>query len=155
MNDDRTRKRTRENLVQTIAEQCSYCEGKGFVLSPRSVAYKILRSIRRDLNRVSGRQVALSVAPPVAELLLGEERESLAALSAEVGREVEVRARPGMHHEQFEVEALDEGPPVAISLAWLGDPEGTVAAEDEADEEPEAAEAPEAEQAAETEAPHW
>jgi len=119
-----TRKRTRENLVQTLCEPCSYCEGKGYVLSARSVAFKVLRAIRRDLSRISGRQVALTVAPPVAELLLGEEKAVLAELSADVGREVEVRARPGMHHEQFEVEALDEGPPVAISLGWLGAPEG-------------------------------
>ena len=130
-----TRKRTRENLVQTVAEPCSYCEGKGFVLSPRSVAYKILRSIRRDLARFSGRQVALSVAPPVAELLLGEERASLAELSEEVGREVEVRARPGMHHEQFEVEALDAGPPVAIELSWLGAAEGLAPDDDDEDED--------------------
>ena len=114
-----TRKRTRENLVQTVGEPCGYCEGKGFTLSPRSVAYKLLRSVRRDLTRFSGRRVALSTAPSVAELLLGEEREALAELSREVGREIEVRARPGMHHEQFEVKALDEGPPVPVALGWL------------------------------------
>jgi ribonuclease G len=130
-----TRKRTRENLVQTVCEPCSYCQGKGYVLSSRSVAYRILRAIRRDLARFSGRQVALSVAPGVAELLLGEDKESLAALSADVGRAIEVRARPGMHHEQFEVEALDEGPPVAVSLRWLGEPELGLADElDEADD---------------------
>jgi hypothetical protein len=118
-----TRKRTRENLVQTVCDPCSYCQGKGYVLSSRSVAYRILRAIRRDLSRLSGRRVALSVAPSVAELLLGEDKEALAALSADVGRALEVRARPGMHHEQFEVEALDEGPPVAVSLRWLGEPE--------------------------------
>jgi ribonuclease G len=128
-----TRKRTRENLVQTVGEPCGYCEGKGFTLSPRSVAYKVMRSVRRDLVKFGGRQVALSVAPSVAELLLGEDREALAELSAEVGREIEVRARPGMHHEQFEVEALDEGPPVPVTLGWLeGSGEGL---EDEDDDD--------------------
>jgi len=136
-----TRKRTRENLVQTVCDPCSYCQGKGYVLSSRSVAYRILRAIRRDLARVSGRRVALSVAPSVAELLLGEDKDALAALSADVGRAVEVRARPGMHHEQFEVEALDEGPPVAVSLRWLGEPEAGLEDDlDEVDDSEEAAE---------------
>jgi hypothetical protein len=134
-----TRKRTRENLVQTVCDPCSYCQGKGYVHSSRSVAYRILRAIRRDLARLSGRRVALSVAPSVAELLLGEDRDALAALSADVGRAIEVRARPGMHHEQFEVEALDEGPPVAVSLRWLGEPEAGLEDDldlgDDADEE--------------------
>ncbi|MBW2448103.1 MAG: Rne/Rng family ribonuclease [Deltaproteobacteria bacterium] len=155
-----TRKRTRENLVQVVGEPCGYCEGKGFTLSSRSVAYKVLRSVRRDLVRFSGRQVALSVAPAVAELLLGEDREALAELSQEVGREIEVRARPGMHHEQFEVEALDEGPPVAVTLSWLGTPDGSTLPEDDADDEanespseaPTAVEEAAAEAAAEAEA---
>jgi len=128
-----TRKRTRENLVQTVGEPCVYCEGKGFTLSSRSVAYKVLRSVRGDLARFSGRQVALSVAPSVAELLLGEDREALAELSAELGREIEVRARPGMHHEQFEVEALDAGPPVPVQLGWLGRGDSTADDEDDDD----------------------
>jgi hypothetical protein len=37
-----------------------------------------------------------------------------------MGREVEVRAVPGMHQEQFEVISLDSGPPVEIALDWLG-----------------------------------
>ena len=45
-----TRKRTRENLVQTLCEPCSYCEGRGYVLSRQSVAFKVLREIRKDLS---------------------------------------------------------------------------------------------------------
>jgi ribonuclease G len=129
-----TRKRTRESLVQTVGEPCSYCEGKGYVLSVRSVAYRILRAVRGDLSRLSGRQVALSVAPAVAELLLGEERESLKALEAQMGCAIELRARPGMHHEQFEVEALDEGAPVSISLSWLAEPDEPAPDEEAGDE---------------------
>jgi ribonuclease G len=115
-----TRKRTRENLVQQLCEPCSYCAGRGYVLSRQSVAYKILREVRKDLPRFCGRQIALSVNPQVAEMLLGPARKSLAALAAELGREIEVRARPGQHQEQFEVTALDAGPAVSLSLRWLG-----------------------------------
>ena len=47
------------------------------------------------------------------------------------GHAIEVRARPGIHQEQFEVEALDSGPPVSIPLRWLRDP-AEIAAEEAA-----------------------
>ena len=115
-----TRKRTRENLVQQLCSPCSYCAGRGYVLSRESVANKVLREIRKDLPRFSGRQIALSVNPQVAEVLLGPARKALAALAEELGREIEIRARPGQHQEQFEVTALDAGPPVSLALRWLG-----------------------------------
>lgn len=114
-----TRKRTRENLVQMLCEPCSYCEGRGYVLSRESVAYKVLREIRKDLPRFRGRRVALTVHARVAEQLL-RERASLQQLERSLEREVEVRARPGMHQEQFEITALDEGPPVPMTIRWLG-----------------------------------
>jgi ribonuclease G len=126
-----TRKRTRENLVQTLCEPCAYCEGRGYLLSGESVAYNILREIRTDLPRFSGRQIAITVSPQVAERLLGVESKPLSSLSEELGYEIEVRSRPSLHQEQFEVEALDSGPPVTIPLRWLRDP-SEIAAEEEA-----------------------
>ena len=117
-----TRKRTRENLVQTVCEPCPYCEGKSYVLSQQSVAYKVLREIRKDLPRFRGRDIAVAVHPRVAEQLLGPERATLAQLERDLGRQIEVRARPGMHQEQFEVLALSEGPPVEFAIPWLSPP---------------------------------
>jgi ribonuclease G len=116
-----TRKRTRENLVQMLCEPCSYCEGRGYVLSSESVAHKVLREIRKDLPRFCGRRIAVTVNHRVAEVLLGPARRAQAELAEELGREIEIRARPGLHQEQFEVTALDEGPPVSLPLRWLED----------------------------------
>jgi len=145
-----TRKRTRENLVQMLCEPCSYCEGRGYVLSSESVAYKVLREIRKDLPRFCGRQIAVTVNPRVAEVLLGPAHRAQAELAEDLGREIEIRARPGLHQEQFEVAALDAGPPVALSLRWLDDrkPEEEATAPDaspEADDEAPAEEAATAE----------
>jgi ribonuclease G len=124
-----TRKRTRESLVQQLCEPCGYCDGRGYILSAESVAYKVLREIRKDLPRFCGRQIALAVNPQVAAVLLGPARKAVASLGSELGREIEIRARPGQHHEQFEATALDEGPPVALPLRWVeppADPEAAV-----------------------------
>jgi len=133
-----TRKRTRENLVQMLCEPCSYCEGRGYVLSSESVAYKVRREIRKDLPRFSGRQIAITVTPRVAEVLLGPARRAQAELAADLGREVEIRARPGLHQEQFEVTSLDSGPPVSLALSWLEEekPEPEAVEEPQTDAEP-------------------
>jgi ribonuclease G len=114
-----TRKRTRENLVQQLCEPCNYCDGRGYVLSRESVTFKVLRDIRKDLTRFCGRQIAISVHPRVAEMLLGPMQGSLEELQEQLGRDLEIRARPGMHQEHFEVVALDEGAPVELEVPWL------------------------------------
>ena len=115
-----TRKRTRENLVQTLCEPCPYCERKGYVLSEESVAHKVLREIQKDLLRFGGRQVAVTVNRRVAEQLLGPAKQLLEALEARLGREIEVRARGDLHQEQFEVTALGEATPAPFEVPWLG-----------------------------------
>ncbi len=118
-----TRKRTRENLVQQLCEPCSYCDGRGYVASAETVAFKVLREIRKDLPRFCGREIALTVSPRVAEMLLGRARKATQALGQQLGREIEIRARAGLHQEQFEVVAVDEGPPVSLSVDWLSERE--------------------------------
>ncbi len=116
-----TRKRTRENLVQMLCEPCAYCEGKGYVLTPESVAHKVLREIKKDLPHFGGRRVIVTVHRSVAEQLMTHERGSLQALERELGREIEIRARVELHQEQFEVVSAGEGEPVSLPLPWLAD----------------------------------
>ena len=116
-----TRKRTRENLVQTLCESCSYCEGRSYVLSRESVAFRVLREVRKHLPKLRGRAIAIAVNSHVAEELLTRSKEALASLSEEIGRDIEVRARPGIHQEQYELTVLEPGPPVEIELSWLKD----------------------------------
>jgi ribonuclease G len=114
-----TRKRTRENLVQTLCEPCSHCEGRSYVLSRESVAFRVLREVRKHLPRLEGRTIAVAVNPHVAEELLTRSKQGLSDLSRAIGKEIEIRARPGMHQEQFELLVLEPGPPAEIELSWL------------------------------------
>ena len=130
-----TRKRTRENLVQQLCEPCSFCEGRGYVLSAETVAYKLLREIRKDLPRFGGRQIQVSVNPRVAEMFEGPAHRALQALSTQLGREISIQSRTGLHQEQFEVMATDAGPAVKIPIRWLESREERAAAEAKAAEE--------------------
>jgi ribonuclease G len=116
-----TRKRTRENLVQTLCEPCSYCEGRSYVMSSESVGFRVLREIRKHLPKLRGRSVAVAVSPHVAEELLTGSKKAMANLSKEIGKDIEVRARPGMHQERFELSVLDSGVTVELDLPWLRD----------------------------------
>jgi hypothetical protein len=55
-------------------------------------------------------------------VLLARAHKACAELGRELGREIEVRGQHGLHQEQFEVTALDSGPPVSVPLQWLGFP---------------------------------
>jgi len=124
-----TRKRTRESLVQMLCEPCPHCEGRGYILSTETVGYKVLREIRTDLPRFCGREVAIAASPRLADQLRGPLAPEVRALSEELGREIQIVARPGMHQEQFEIVATGEGPSVEIELDWLRDPQEVAEAE--------------------------
>jgi ribonuclease G len=145
-----TRKRTRESLVQTLCEPCPYCEGKSYVLSEESVAFKVLREIRKAVPRFAGHRIEVTVQRRVAELLLGPGQASLRALESELGREVEIRVRPDIHQEQFEIRTLGEGGRVTLDVPWLQTKAPAAPAERkrEAEDAPEAQETPEAAAAA-------
>lgn len=137
-----TRKRTRENLVQTLCEPCSHCEGRSYVLSRESVAFRAIREIRKHLPKLRGRKVAVSVNPHVAAELLAGSKPAMAQLSEDIGHDIEVRARPGMHQEQYELTVLEAGPPTEFELCWLNDVHpDTRAAADKEEKEKKRAEA--------------
>lgn len=116
-----TRKRTRENLVQSLCEPCSHCEGRGFVQSRETVAYKVLREIRKDLMRFCGRKIVVSVHPDVAAILLTQEKAVLDGFCQLYGRSIEIHAQAELHQEHFEVAAVDSGEPVKLEISWLQD----------------------------------
>jgi hypothetical protein len=84
------------------------------------VAFKVLREIRKAVPRFSGQRIEVTVQRRVAEQLLGPGQASLRALESELGREVEIRVRPDIHQEQFEIRALGEGGRVTLEVPWLG-----------------------------------
>lgn len=99
-----TRKRVQENLVQSISETCLYCDGRGSTRSRTTVVYDILREIQREALRSPNREhIYVNAHPVVADLLYGEEFDSLDALEQRLGRRVVVRAMGSYHLERYEV----------------------------------------------------
>ncbi|HYA31525.1 MAG TPA: Rne/Rng family ribonuclease [Thermodesulfovibrionales bacterium] len=100
-----TRKRVRESLGRVLSEPCPYCEGKGFVKSPRTLCYEIFRKIGK-LARHGGEKIIVTAHPTVAELLSDEERTGLEDIENRYGVKVIVKEDAKLHQENYEVVEL-------------------------------------------------
>jgi len=98
-----TRKRTRESLVQLLTEPCPTCEGSGVVKSVTTVAYEILREVRRSGMTVENDKIELECAPRVAEILQRQERDYLDSLEKRFQKSIIVVGQKGWKPDQFRV----------------------------------------------------
>jgi ribonuclease G len=100
-----TRKRVRESIGRILCETCSYCEGKGFVRSPRTLCYEIFRKIKRLASHgVQG--IIVTVHPSVGEILSDEERQELEDIEHAHNTKIIVTADTGFHQENYEISSL-------------------------------------------------
>ncbi len=102
-----TRKRAQESVTRLMSEPCPYCEGKGVVKSRISVCYDILRHIRRLAPECKGKTLLLEAHNEVADILLSNERESLADLELLYNVKIEMKFRPHFHLEHYEIIPLE------------------------------------------------
>ncbi len=99
-----TRKRTRESLGRLLHEPCFYCDGTGQLQSKETVAYEILREIRRKRNDLHGYTIVVNVHPAVADILGTSEKEAVAEVENRYMRKISVVSRKEYHLEQFDLQ---------------------------------------------------
>ncbi|MFO0664948.1 MAG: Rne/Rng family ribonuclease [Polyangiaceae bacterium] len=98
-----TRKRTRESLGRLLHEPCFYCDGTGQLQSKETIAYEILREVRRKRASLTGYTVQISAHPAVVDLLTGAEKSAIQELENKYQRKINVVARKDYHLEQFDI----------------------------------------------------
>jgi len=99
-----TRKRTRESLNRTMHETCFYCDGTGQIQSRTTIAYEILRQIRREKSTLSGYSVLVNAHPAVVDLMQGEEKAAVIEAEKRYMRRIEFNPRREYHIEQFDLQ---------------------------------------------------
>lgn len=99
-----TRKRTRESIGRVLHEACFYCDGTGHLQSRTTVAYEILRQIRRELGSLSGYLVVVNAHPAVIDTLKVDVHEALVAAENKFMRRIELVPRREYHMEQFDLQ---------------------------------------------------
>ena len=98
-----TRKRVRESIGRILHEDCSYCEGRGYVKTATTVTYEIFRYIRREAATFKEPTLVINCSVDVAKLLQGEERQELRDLMDRFNKSIQVKAQQHYHREQFDV----------------------------------------------------
>jgi ribonuclease G len=98
-----TRKRTSESLGRLLHEPCFYCDGTGQLQSKETIAYEILREIRRRRHDLPGYTVVVHAHPAVADLLQGSEKDAVADAENRFMRKIQVIPRTEYHIEQFDL----------------------------------------------------
>jgi ribonuclease G len=98
-----TRKRTRESLGRLLHEPCFYCDGTGHLQSKETIAFEILREIRRKRQDLPGYTVLVNCHPAVADLLTGSEKAIVHEAESRYMRRIQVNSRTEYHLEQFDL----------------------------------------------------
>jgi ribonuclease G len=98
-----TRKRTRESLGRLLHEPCFYCDGTGQLQSKETIAYEILREIRRRRQDLPGYTIVVHAHPAVADLLQSSEKDAVADAENRYMRKITVIPRTEYHLEQFDL----------------------------------------------------
>jgi ribonuclease G len=110
-----TRKRTRESLLHHLTEPCSHCEGKGYTKSRRTVAYELLRELRRSGNLIIGDTVLVELHPDVAQVLSTTDRMYLEEIEKRLQKRIIIKARGSFHMEDFELRSPNDKAPIEKS----------------------------------------
>lgn len=98
-----TRKRTRESLGRMLHEPCFYCDGTGQLQSKETIAYEILRELRRKKSTLPGYSVVVNAHPAVADVLNGAEKLAVTDAENKYMRKIIVVPRKEYHLEQFDL----------------------------------------------------
>ncbi len=98
-----TRKRTRESLGRFLHEPCFYCDGTGQLQSKETIAFEILREIRRKHKDLPGYTIQVSAHPAVVDLLSGPEKATIADAENRYLRKIAIVPRKDYHLEQFDI----------------------------------------------------
>jgi ribonuclease G len=95
-----TRKRIRPSLVSTLCEPCPYCDGKGYVKRPATVANEIFRSLESEHP---GATPVVHCHAEVADWIYEGDNETLEYVESKLGNPVNFKVEPKFHIEEFEI----------------------------------------------------
>ncbi len=100
-----TRKRVRDSLERVLCDICPYCEGRGFIKSNRTIAYEILRKLKKN-NPPPNSTIIINANPSVAELLSDEERSSVEDIEKQYHIKIIIKEDANIHQENYKITIL-------------------------------------------------
>lgn len=101
-----TRKKVKQGLDEVLMETCPYCDGRGRVLSPLTMAARVRRELRQTLAHNEAEAVLAEVQPAVAALLIGAGGAGLRDLEKQTGKSIYIKGAEDLHMEKVNVRKL-------------------------------------------------
>jgi ribonuclease G len=101
-----TRKRTRHNIVNMLAEPCPLCDGTGYVKSRYTVCYEVLRELRSFCKKEAVNRLDVHLSPEVASFIYEEEKISIEYIENTFKTKVTLIANPDFSIDRFQVEKV-------------------------------------------------
>ncbi len=98
-----TRKRVKKSLGKTLTMTCPYCEGRGRVKSPETVAFEVEREVMSILKRKRVSTVRIYANPLVAGKLKNEEKDIVDRIARMFEIEIKIVPVDSYHIEKFTV----------------------------------------------------
>ena len=80
-----TRQRTRESILNTLAETCNNCNGVGRIKSVETIGYEIIRKIKSKLNGLKSDSIIVEADENVVNYILTSENHNLSLLENKKG----------------------------------------------------------------------
>lgn len=98
-----TRKRARNSLSKILGETCPCCEGKGFVLSGKTICNEIFRELMKNLNKRPTSKALLKVGREMGDMLFGEEKKIIDAVKMLTKKDVVIEVSKDLLWNQYEI----------------------------------------------------
>ena len=98
-----TRQRIKGSLESSVHKTCPYCEGKGIVKSPVTMAIQTVKELRKSLTHSSGRIINAYVHPDVAERLMNQEKKAVQLLEKTSKSRIFIFSEPTLHIEDINI----------------------------------------------------
>jgi ribonuclease G len=113
-----TRKRVHQDLEEIMRIPCPYCDGRGRVLSPETVAMRVRRELRRLARESKAPAILVEVHPQVAGALFKDGAGWVRAVEESSGKHLRIKGRDGLHLERLNVTEADS--PADLEAAAAG-----------------------------------
>lgn len=97
-----TRERIHKTAQMLSYESCPYCKGKGKVKSAVTMAIYVLKEVKRALKEKAPKQLNLSLAPRLVEVLL-KDKENLQVLERQYRTTINLISNPALHIEEIKI----------------------------------------------------
>ena len=110
-----TRQREHESVKDTVYDLCPYCNGSGHVKSAISMSVEIQRSLKEILKRKRRNKdfaVRVIMHPSIMARLKNNDADLLRELQNVYGKDLQFRADPTIHIEDFKLVDPETGLPV-------------------------------------------